>query len=93
MGVSEAFGKLQISEIEKIFVIFGRILSKKNFQDHQIIFQVELPQGTCNPRENYLISERSFLTVFLPVETLYIGYPGYPMYFTISNLYLEQGQG
>lgn len=70
IGISEAFGKFQIGKIEKIFVIFRRILGKKNFQDHQNFSRVELPQGTCNPRENYLIPERSFLTVFLTVETL-----------------------
>jgi hypothetical protein len=72
IGAWEALGKFQIGKIEKIFVIFRRILGEKLFQDHQNFFQVELPQGTCNPRENYLIPERSFLAVFLPVDTLTI---------------------
>ena len=67
-----AWGFFQIGEIEKIFVIFRRILGKKIFQDHQNFFQVELPQGTCHPRENYLIPERSFLTVLLTVEMLHM---------------------
>ena len=72
ISCEQEWDKFQISKIEKIFVIFGRILGKKIFQDHQIIFQVELPQSTCNPRENYLIPEWPFLTVFSPVEMLII---------------------